>query len=430
MNKQYTLAVSRAGEKLAKFNANTKKSEARYTSVEAVQVRMDKLDDEWNEFKDAWKAWQEQADQLVDCEPFFNEDYLESIEDIVEQARLELVAMRIRVAKLVTPAQSAPGDALADIRPNPQLQIANIQLPAIQPPTFTGEWDEWVSFRDVFTALVINNLTLSDTHRLHLLRVACVGRAAEEIANIQLAEGNFSMAWEVLVKKFENERLLIFRLIERMINIPIMKCECVAELSQLVNGTTQCMRALRMLNRQTENWDDLLVVLTVTKLDIVRRTAWERAQGDNKQMPKYEQLEKFLNGVLGSLEALKHLTGTSSQSQPKPYTYQSRHTAHTHVVAVDGGSSRTCMMCKGAHGLYNCPKFVERSIGDRRSFVEEKGFVFGASAPTNIEHTVVTFDSNAVCANEIIIHCYTLRISRQFRVMYQTHRLRTIHVRI
>lgn len=122
-----------------------------------------------------------------------------------------------------------------------------------------------------------------------------------------------------------------------MLNIPAMDRESAEDLSRLLNGTNQFIRALGALERETENLDDFLVVLTVTKLDLTTRTAWEREQGAKKYMPSFAELDEFLNGVLGSLEASKGLTNASTSSSNK-------RTAHAHVVATD---NRKCVLCEG-----------------------------------------------------------------------------------
>lgn len=65
-------------------------------------------------------------------------------------SQLELINLRCRFVQPAVVAYSCTGDAPA----NDHVVGANFQLPAIQLPTFAGEWDEWVSFRDVFRALV------------------------------------------------------------------------------------------------------------------------------------------------------------------------------------------------------------------------------------------------------------------------------------
>lgn len=292
------LDVQRMSDAIKRFDGNTKKSVGRLEKPEEVQSRLQQLDSKWAEFVRAWKAWQTVSDSAK-VEPAFVEEFFDDVEDRCAIARATLLGLQRKLEPVVQ--QQA---AVAVHMPVAGVN-QNLRLPPIEPPTFSGEWDEWVSFRDLFTALVIKNTSLSDTHRLHLLRVACIGAAADEISGIDLSEGNFQIAWDALTKRFENERLIVFRLIERMLNIPAMQRECAHELARLINGTNQCIRALGVLKRETENLDDFLVVLTVSKLDVATRTAWERELGAQKQMPAYEELDEFLSGVLGSLEALK-----------------------------------------------------------------------------------------------------------------------------
>lgn len=211
MDNKLILAVQRIAARIANFLTNSKKSAKKYDSLAAVQVRIDKLRHEWVSYEEAWTTWQQAEDELAFKEaageldetatekerrsPAFEEDDRDNVEAMVEEAELYLQKLRAKYEPPIVapPAAGAPVNAAC----------ANIRLPAIKPPTFSGEWEEWVTFRDVFKALVNDNASLHDVHRLHLLREACIGKAADEIAGIALADGNFATAWDALVRKFE-----------------------------------------------------------------------------------------------------------------------------------------------------------------------------------------------------------------------------------
>jgi len=67
-------------------------------------------------------------------------------------------------------------------------------LPKINLPRFGGNDNEWVSFRDLFTSLIINeNITAVEI--LQYLKMSLFGDAAKLIANIPVTDENFDRAW-------------------------------------------------------------------------------------------------------------------------------------------------------------------------------------------------------------------------------------------
>lgn len=93
----------------------------------------------------------------------------------------------------------------------------------------SDELNDWISFRDLFRSVVADNAMLLDVHKLQYLRISCYGKAGELIKNIQVVEGNFNVAWYEHVQRYENERLLISRMIESLVDIPKMSRECIAK---------------------------------------------------------------------------------------------------------------------------------------------------------------------------------------------------------
>lgn len=166
------IEVKRMGARVERFNTNTKKSVGRLTMPE---------------FHETWATWQTASDQTDGELPAYDEEFYDHVNDQCASARATLYGIQRRMEGAMAPVAAA-GQAMAPAENGGNM---NMRLPPIQPPTFSGEW---VSFRDLFSALVIKNTSISNTHRLHLLRVACIGAAANENSGIELSEGNFKIA--------------------------------------------------------------------------------------------------------------------------------------------------------------------------------------------------------------------------------------------
>lgn len=348
--------LTRATSRIMLFSKNTNKAPARMKEVVNITGRLELLESTWKEYLEAYAEWD-------DADGDYDEEEYNAVEEGYEIARDELRAKLQQVA----PAAPAPREVAA---PGHAIE-GGIRMKAIEVPEFSGDIDEWVSFRDLFSSIVVRNNNVADVQRLQYLRTACKGQAAEIIRNIALTDGNFQVAWAALVKRYENERRLVSRLIERMLDLPSIKAECPDELGGLLDGTNQALDALKVLHQPVEHWDSVLVVQTVRKLDNKTRMLWELSVASTTNMSTYAELDAFLSGVLRSLETIKE--GSSIASEPNwsssgaNATYN-RRTVRTHVVE---SRNLECMMCKGAHALYRCPTMLTKTVEARREFVDQ-----------------------------------------------------------
>lgn len=78
------------------------------------------------------------------------------------------------------------------------LSSMRVKLPELKLPIFRGSLMEWVTFRDTFQNLIVDNPHLSDIDRFTYLRSSLAGEALEQIASIDLTANNYSTAWRSL----------------------------------------------------------------------------------------------------------------------------------------------------------------------------------------------------------------------------------------
>ncbi|OXA41427.1 hypothetical protein Fcan01_23891 [Folsomia candida] len=81
------------------------------------------------------------------------------------------------------------------IHPSPTA-IQQIRLPNLDLKTFDGSLLEWTSFRDIFTASVHNNTTISKGQKLTYLKSLLKGEAAKLIQSMVLSDANYDIAWQ------------------------------------------------------------------------------------------------------------------------------------------------------------------------------------------------------------------------------------------
>jgi hypothetical protein len=88
-------------------------------------------------------------------------------------------------------------------------QNSKINLPVIQIPEFSGHFEKWLSFRDVFQSLIHNNNNLNSIEKMHYLKSSLSGDALHTIENLAISGANYDEAWSLLEKRYGNERLIV-----------------------------------------------------------------------------------------------------------------------------------------------------------------------------------------------------------------------------
>ncbi|KAL6417645.1 hypothetical protein ACFW04_012598 [Cataglyphis niger] len=139
---------------------------------------------------------------------------------------------RLRSAERIeAPAAEAPS------------QPPRTTLPRIQLPQFSGLYEDWPSFRDLFHSFIRKDVSAANVEKLHYLK-ACLKREAELlIRSLPTTCENFDRAWKVLTDYYENKRLLVRSYIARFLNIQWVKGESSTELRNLYHGVLSIVKA-------------------------------------------------------------------------------------------------------------------------------------------------------------------------------------------
>lgn len=118
--------------------------------------------------------------------------------------------------KKVESSESSVKDEPNSSRKDP---IQNIKLPDINLPVFDGAIQNWLEFRDIFDSLIHKNEYLSDIQRFHYLRISVKNEPAQLISTLEFSASNYKLAWELLGKRFDNDKMLIQNHIRIIFNI-------------------------------------------------------------------------------------------------------------------------------------------------------------------------------------------------------------------
>ncbi|XP_025192641.1 uncharacterized protein LOC112592702 [Melanaphis sacchari] len=331
-------------------------------SIKQIQIRLDKLITHIN-------AFDEIHNELLNCE--------EATDNIDEQLKFvdETCTLRADMEDLISKFSAPEVDN--SLRVSHSSASDAIRLPTIQPPTFSGHLEDWSSFFDTFNALFHNNVSLTDVQRLHYLKSSVLGPAADIIKNFTITADNYKVAYEELVRHYENKGFTIQSHIRSLLQTPKITIASASELRKLHHHVASHVRALRALGQPVMHWDAWLVTLICGQLDSSTAGEWQLRQ-DSKDLPTYEQIETFLAKRIFAFEAGAVTSVGAPEKQHHVKTPQNnnkflptRQNHNNKVFFTRSAEDKVlkCPVCTQPHKIYSCNTFLKMSIADRKNAV-------------------------------------------------------------
>ncbi|XP_059223278.1 uncharacterized protein LOC131997037 [Stomoxys calcitrans] len=266
-----------------------------------------------------------------------------------------------------------------------------LRLPPCDTDVFKGGYREWPTFRDLFSAIYINNSKLSKVEKLFHLTQKTAGEAREIISNVPLTHEGFDIAWRNLVHRYENKRMQVNEQLRALFNLPSVSVDNASTIQKLQRTIGSCTQTLQTLEVETGGWDPILVYLVSTKLPRIFLEEFESSLADCSSLPSWNQLDVFLTHKFKTLESVGNIKPQYSRyNQPRSEDDKREKRVNSFQTNVNPNFKNTgsrpsnntqshynaqnnkpvCQLCKSNHSLRECPQFLERSINDRINIVK------------------------------------------------------------
>nr|XP_044249383.1 uncharacterized protein LOC123002820 [Drosophila takahashii] len=200
----------------------------------------------------------------------------------------------------------------------PVSQPSGCRVPPIDCEIFSGDYVHWPTFRDLFSAIYVQNPRLSGVEKLFHLNSKTSGEAKSIVALSPLTNEGFESAWGNLQTRFENKRLLVNSQLKILFNLPTVSQECGNSLKHLESTVQGCLTALKIAKVDTTNWDCLLVYLCSSKLPKLTLALWEQSLLNPSEIPGWEEFKNFLKGRHRTLEAIEEFKPTLNTQSRAP----------------------------------------------------------------------------------------------------------------
>jgi hypothetical protein len=141
------------------------------------------------------------------ADPYAQNDEFMRLFKAASELAADLGAIKTAFPKAGSSSGSGPSHSV----PPPK---ADIKLPQLNIPIFTGNLMEWISFRDMFQAIIHNSSNFSGTQKLSYLKSLVQGEPFRLISSLILSDANYDIAWAQLNARYQNDREFVFAIVE------------------------------------------------------------------------------------------------------------------------------------------------------------------------------------------------------------------------
>lgn len=107
------------------------------------------------------------------------------------------------------------------------------------------------------------NKSILDVQKFKYLVTSLSGNAAKIIESIELTDTNYTIAWELLEKRYDDPRAIKKKHIQCLFTISKVEKESAGPIRSLVDYTLKHLRVLKSLNLSTNSWSELIIHVRV-----------------------------------------------------------------------------------------------------------------------------------------------------------------------
>ncbi|XP_060846165.1 uncharacterized protein LOC132925818 [Rhopalosiphum padi] len=349
-----------------------------YVNKESVDIfeikcRSKKMEELWSEFDQVQSDIESFADETDDYRIEFEEIYFSAMalgENLLQRASTKKDDNGGQ--KSTTTVHNTAHTMYCSANSCCSGATAAMKLAPIDVPKFSGAYEEWSAFHDIYIAMIHNNPGIDEIQRFFHLRSCLKDEAAQVIMYIETTAANYNVAWSSVVARYNNKKVLVQSHTKELFDIPAINEEA-GQLRKLIDQLNGHISALETLGEKPKEWGSILLHLIATKLDSSTLKAWETVSPKN-EIPKVQVLLEFLKKKFKIIEAVETSSNINVRNDEKLKNniISVKKAKNNHKsIAFPTFSGMKCYNCQLAHSIYKCPSFLALPIPERIKRVGE-----------------------------------------------------------
>lgn len=256
--------------------------------------------------------------------------------------------------------------------------MSNVKFPAKSIPTFSGNYEEFVSFKNRFTSMIESKKNLSNLDKFDYLCSALKGDAKNKLSTIA-TESAYEESWSNLERAYGSKRILTSHHLNKLLNLPKIEKGNFKALIELTDRALQHVEALKSLNLVLPS--EAVVVILENKLDSSTLELWDKETRDD-ELPRLEKLTDFLYHLAARLSRRDRekpaITSKFNKIHPHKIQKLDHDSKRTHAMVTQSDKNQIdCSFCPNQqHPLYICKTFNSMSVGNRYQFARKNNLCF------------------------------------------------------
>lgn len=351
-------------------------------TITYFETRIEKLTRCYSEFE-KYHIQLIQSDLETD-HVYYTRDFASTFEELYLTARSEIV----EAFKSKFPTTTLPGVTANVQRTSTRTESVapSVRLPKLMVPNFSGKYTDWPAFHDAFLRLIHNNLQISNIEKFNFLRSALPAGYDRDILELPLTNENYIITWQTLVSRYNNPRVLFTHYMQMFFSQSTIVKENGSELKRLIDTSRSCLSALRNLEINVDECDQIFVHFLISKLPRETHQLWEQELGSSREIPTFKRFSDFIEIRYRTLEAIEFKANYSDsnsnsnsnsalpihqkpnfKSQSNSKSNFRRESKVNHISSSIDSKQISCVHCKESHIIRRCPKFLAMDCFERKA---------------------------------------------------------------
>lgn len=298
---------------------------------------------------------------------------------------------------------------------NNSSRCVKARLPKLDLFHFDSNLENWQTFYDTFSSLIHNSKEISDIEKYYYLLTAVSGPALTLVKSMPITADNYQIVWSLLVKKYENKRVLATSYLDKIFQFKALQSESASGLNLFLQTFQECVKALTLL--QIPDLSSFLLFY-ISKRNLDSTTCREFEQSlELDEMPTFKQLIAFVEKHVRVLELSEPKTPMSKpKSKPQvqhqksclsALSVEKSNDANKNVNDQRKKSKLMCSFCGKSHSIYRCFQYADLTPPQRIAKVNELNLCQNCLREG---HSTQRCDSKVRCAVCKQAHHHTLHL--------------------
>lgn len=267
--------------------------------------------------------------------------------------------------------------------------------PKLDIPVFNGNYNNWVSFKDLFTDAIHNNSSMPNSQKMQILKTKVKGEAERLIQHLYISSENYASCWEILNHRYNNKKLIFTSHMNILFSLTNIQHNSVSQIKRMHDVALETLNAVKNLGVDITTWDPILVHLLSQKLDSETYNDYLESLKQPRELPVLQELLEFLESRFTNLETSSR---RKQDAAPQKINYQHsfnnqkatfqksnlnnslpynnnrpKTTGHWSIAKSCNVTNFTCPMCKHEHGIYKCKSFLQLADDKKLNTVNKLG---------------------------------------------------------